>query len=172
MLHQEGAKMRIIAGLTGAACLLALSETAFAESVKDMAAPPSLETRLAIEALTPKDSSGNQEFRSTGKSFKELSLRPSKETPSTTNPKGEDRIPFVAQDSIILQFQPNVTASQIGDYIKSHDFQVVKTFPSIGAVQIRTDLSRFFRPETSDGNANDAIVKGLVAASDDFKKDP
>jgi subtilisin family serine protease len=65
-----------------------------------------------------------------------------------------------------------VTQSQVDDYIRTNNFEVVQTFPSIGAVQVKTDLSKFFQPQISDDSANDAILRGLVEASTEFKKDP
>lgn len=73
---------------------------------------------------------------------------------------------------MIVQFQPDTTQSQIDDYVKVNKFEVVKTFPTLGAVQIRTDLSRFFQPKLTDNSANDAVIRGLLDASAQFKKDP
>jgi hypothetical protein len=58
--------------------------------------------------------------------------------------QGQASVPFAAANSMILQFQPNTTQTEVDDYIKSNNFAVIKTFPSIGAIQVKTDLSRFF----------------------------
>jgi subtilisin family serine protease len=136
-----------------------------------MTVGPSLQTQQAIEALTPSRDSTNRP------SYKELKVDPTKLPPNNAaqapvDAQGKATVPFVAQDSMILQFQPNVTQDQVNDYIKSNHFEVVKTFPSIGAVQVKTDLNRFFRPKTTDNSVNDSVVRGFVAASQEFKKDP
>lgn len=145
--------------------------TASAGSVEKMSVVPSYETKQAIEALTPKEDSADR------RSYKELKvdstkLPPSKNEQAPVDTQGQANVPFVAQDSMIVQFQPDVTPSQVDDYIKSNNFSVVKTFPSIGAVQVLTDLSRFFTPSMKDNSVNDSVLRGLVAASKEFKKDP
>jgi hypothetical protein len=159
-------RLVLVAGL-----LSAFAGTASAGSVSEMTAVPSFETKQAIEALTPKGDSGGR------RSYKELKIDPKNLPPSTdaqapVDAQGQATVPFAAQNSMILQFQPDVTQSQVDDYIKSNNFEVVKTFPSIGAVQVTTDLSRFFKPKITDNSVNDSVLRGLVEASKEFKKDP
>ena len=169
--------MKIVTRLVVLTCLLGLSSgTTFAGSLREMSAAPSLETKQAIEALTPKYDSGLSP-NSVTPTYKELTIEPNKlrfpkDPQASDDQKADGKVSFGAQDLMILQFQPNVTQSEMDDYVKSHEFEVVRTFPSIGAVQIKTDLSRFFKPQITDNNANDAVVRGLVAASQEFKKDP
>src|SRR6266851_10175615 len=152
-------RLVLVAGL-----LSAFAGTASAGSVSEMTAVPSFETKQAIEALTPKGDSGGR------RSYKELKIDPTKLPPSKdaqvpVDAQGQATVPFAAQNSMILQFQPDVTQSQVDDYIKSNNFEVVKTFPSIGAVQVTTDLSRFFKPKITDNSVNDSVLRGLVEAS-------
>lgn len=172
--------MKMLRRLIGSACLLGLSSGAgVAGSLKELSAMPSIETRQAIETLTPTENSGKATSSSgitfpKDQSYKELKIDSSKLSPSKDQGSTEQKdgtAAFVAQDSMILQFQPDVTQSQVDDYIKSHNFEVVRTFPSLGAVQIKTDLSPFFTPKMTDSSVNDSIVRGLVAASQEFKKD-
>lgn len=85
---------------------------------------------------------------------------------------GKTKVPFVIANSMIVQFQPDLTEDQIQDYLKSNNFEVVKTFSSIGAVQIKTDLSKFYQARPTDNNANDAVIRGFVESSAEFMKDP
>lgn len=146
---------------------------ASAGSVKEMATTPSYETKQAVEALTrwqmPKE-----EVKPDVKALKvdPKNLPPGRDTQLSVDAQGQAAVPFATQNSMILQFQPDVTPGQVDDYIKSNNYEVVKTFPSIGAVQIKTNLDRFFKPSLSDNSANDAILRGYVAASQEFKKDP
>jgi len=158
-------KSLVLAGVLGV-----LSGPAFAGSIVEMLATPSPETKWAIETLTSKRDAGNP-------NLKDLKVDPSKLPPNTSaqipvDGQGQATIPFVAQNSMILQFQPDVTQSQVDDYIKSNNLEVVRTFPSIGAVQVKTDLNRFFQPKVTDNSVNDAILRGVVEASKEFKKDP
>jgi hypothetical protein len=156
----------------------AVAGPASAGSVGEMLAAPSYETKQAVEALTPKEQLGgrrsNPNFKPDLKDLKvdPARLPPSKGTQAPVDAQGQAAVPFVAQDTMILQFQPNLSQSQVDDYIKSNNLKVVKTFPSLGAVQVSTDLSRFFKSEITDNSVNDSILRGVVAASKEFKQDP
>jgi hypothetical protein len=156
----------------------AVARPASAGSAWEMLAAPSYETKLAVESLTPRDNSGapgpTSDFKPSLKELKvdPTKLPPSKGTQAPVDAQGQAAVPFVAQDSMILQFQPNVSQREVDDYIKSNNLKVVKTFPSLGAVQVFTDLSRFFKSEITDNSVNDSVLRGLVAASKEFKQDP
>jgi len=161
--------------LTG--LLSALGGHATAAEISEMLAIPSLETKQAIELLTSQANSGRPTIKSAKDvNVKELMVNPPKEwsgrETQATNSQGQTSVPFVAANSMILQFRPNTSQAQVDDYIKSNNLKVVKTFPSIGAVQVETDLSPYFQPNISDNNANDSVVRGFLEASKDFKKDP
>ncbi len=91
---------------------------------------------------------------------------------SSVSADGKTKVPFVIANSMIVQFQPDITADQIQNYLQSNNFEVVKTFSSIGAVQIKTDLSRFYHARPTDNSANDAVIRGFVDSSAEFMKDP
>jgi subtilisin family serine protease len=159
-------KFVFIAGMFGT-----FAGSALAGSLPEMLTPPSLATKQAVESLTPAPKDP------VSPSLKELKvdttkLPPNTDTQTPVDAQGQTTVPFVSQSSIILQFQPDVTQAQVNDYIKSNHFEVVKTFPSLGAVQIKTDLNRFFQPKITDNNANDAVLRGVIDASKEFKKDP
>lgn len=161
--------MRLATTLT---FILLGSTAAYAQTSRDMALTPSLETRQAIEAITPRNGSSSKGPRI----FKELKIDPKSGGPccnesSNTSARG-GTVAIAAQDTMIVQFQPDTTQSQIDDYVKTNKFEVVNTFPTLGAVQIRTDLSRFFQPKLTDNSVNDAVIRGLLDASAAFKKDP
>jgi len=154
-----------------AGVLSAVAGPVSAGSLSEMLALPSVPTRQAVEALTPVPrtviSPGLKELK-----VDPTKLPPSKDAQAPVDAQGQATVPFVAQNSMILQFQPDVTQSQVDDYIKSNNLEVVKTFPSIGAVQVKTDLNRFFQPKITDNSVNDAVLRGVVEASKEFKKDP
>jgi hypothetical protein len=91
---------------------------------------------------------------------------------TTLDANGKADVPFVAPNSMLLQFQADTTQAEIDDFISSKKLEVVKTFPNLGAIQVKVDLSKFFQPQLGDSDGNAAVVRGLVAASEDFKKDP
>src|SRR5262249_56846894 len=112
-----------------AGSLASLSAAADAGSLKDLSAAPSAETKQAIEALTPNaPKSGN----SSSAAFKELKVDTTKLNPTQAGSSNNSTVPFVSQHSLLVQFKPDVTQGQIDDFIKSNNFEVVKTFPSLG----------------------------------------
>ena len=83
--------------------------------------------------------------------------------------------PFANRNSMILRFEPNASPSQIGGYIDHRDLQVVRTFPEIGAIQIEIDLSSYIPREIAGNDpqqANQVLLRSLLAASEDFQSDP
>src|SRR5690606_1756914 len=80
-------------------------------------------------------------------------------------------LPFVVPNSMIIQSKGDVSAAEIEDYLADKDLPVIQTFPSIGAVQVEADVSSFFSPQLSDTSANDALLRGMVAASEAFRTD-
>jgi subtilisin family serine protease len=176
-------KLVLMAGMFIALTSPALSGSALSESISGY---PSLETQRAIENLASRSNDSTTRRKgiddlhspnATDLKFKELKVdqkkpqdRESAEAPAET--QRQTVVPFVAQNSMILQFQPDTSQEQVDDYIKSRGLEVVKTFPSIGAVQVLTDLNRFFQPKETDNNANETVVRGVVEASKEFKKDP
>ncbi len=80
--------------------------------------------------------------------------------------------PFVVPNSMIIKFDSDVTPAQVDDYLKSNNLPVIQKFENIGAVQVETDISKYFHSEISDKSPNEAILRGLNQAIDAFKKDP
>lgn len=122
----------------------------------------SLSTELPTTGTKDQTTTGTQDQATTG----------TKDQTITGTKDQTTAVPFVAQNSMILQFQPDLKQADVDDYIKSNNLQVVKTFPSIGAVQVKTDLSRFFQPKSTDAGTRDTLLRGLSDASKEFKKDP
>jgi hypothetical protein len=93
-----------------------------------------------------------------------------KETPTAAEEDPES-VPFVVPNSMIIQFESDVSAAEIQDYLEENKLQVIQAFPSIGAVQVDADISRFFTPELSDTSPNDVLLRGMVQAAEAFKAD-
>ncbi|MBY3265313.1 S8 family peptidase [Rhizobium laguerreae] len=81
-------------------------------------------------------------------------------------------VPFVLPNSMIIQFDSDVTPAQVDDYLKSNNLPVIQKFENIGAVQVITDISKYFHSEITDKSANESILRGMNQAIDSFKKDP
>lgn len=79
--------------------------------------------------------------------------------------------PFIVPNSVIIQFKPEVTQAEIKMYLDENKYNVIQTFPSIGAVQIQVDLSPFFKPSLSDNDPNSALLRGVATAAAAFKMD-
>ncbi|MBY3317302.1 hypothetical protein HFO01_12075, partial [Rhizobium laguerreae] len=80
--------------------------------------------------------------------------------------------PFVVPNSMIIKFDSDVTPAQVEEYLRSNNLPVIQKFENIGAVQVETDVSKYFQSDISDKSPNDAILRGLNQAIDAFKKDP
>lgn len=79
---------------------------------------------------------------------------------------------FVESSTFFLLFEPDVTEGQLRDYIDSNNIVVVETFPMIGAIQIRADLTRYLEPQPDDRDANDTLLRGLTEAVSFFIEHP
>lgn len=168
--------MTFLAKSFGAISLLAIGagDVSAGNFLGDALKLPSETTRQAIESLRP-PTLPSPTIKEPLRPESTYTIDPNKVTKdpqASTEPKEKSKVPLAVADSMIIQFQPDVSQSQIDDYLKSHDFEVVDTIPSLGAVKVKTDLSRFFKPDVSDNNSNETVIKGLVAASQEFKKDP
>ncbi|MDO9416324.1 S8 family peptidase [Pararhizobium sp.] len=81
-------------------------------------------------------------------------------------------VPFVVPNSMIIKFEANVTPAQVEDYLRTNELLVIQKFRTIGAVQVKTDISKYFEPKLTDTSVNDTILRGMNDAIVDFKKDP
>lgn len=147
---------------------LLLACTAKTGSSSELLSLPSAETTRAIEGLHL-DLNPKIELRDLAVGKAPDRPNAGANAPSSQSPRS---VPFVAANSMILQFQPDTSQAQINDYLQSNNLPVVKTFPSIGAVQVKTDLTKFFHAEVTDKDQNETLLRGLVEASQSFKKDP
>ena len=74
-------------------------------------------------------------------------------------------------NSMIVQFSPDATESDINSYLKEKKAQVLESYPTIGAVQIEADLTQYFQMQFTDKSQNDAIGRGVSEAIKDYQKD-
>lgn len=88
------------------------------------------------------------------------------------NTEGQAEVPFAAPNTVILQFEPEVSVEEIAAFFAERNLEVVRTYPKIGAVQAEGDLSAYFKPKLTDNSANDTLLRGLVAVIQDFQADP
>ncbi|WP_138935427.1 S8 family peptidase [Roseovarius arcticus] len=88
------------------------------------------------------------------------------------NADGMTEVPIAAPNSVIIQFEPGTTEAEVSAFLAERQLEIIRKFPSIRSVQAEGDLSRYFMPELSDDNANDALLRGMVDIVEDFKSDP
>ncbi|WP_170378649.1 S8 family peptidase [Ruegeria atlantica] len=81
-------------------------------------------------------------------------------------------IPFAAPNTVLLQFETDVSDADVEAFLEERQLEVVRTFPKIGAIQATGDLSEYFQPDLNDNSANDALIRGMVTAIEDFQADP
>ena len=79
--------------------------------------------------------------------------------------------PFVMPNSMIVQFTPETTPAEVAGYLKDKNAKIIETYPTIGAVQIETDLSGYFEPRLTDKSQNETLSRGVAEAIADFKRD-
>ncbi len=146
---------------------------------------PSERTQQAVKNLPVRANAGSstlgnakiQKFDIREQKFHQYSVR-SDQVPESQkgqlkfNTQGRAEVPFVAPNTIILQFKKDVSEQQIAAFLAERNLAVVRTYPKIGAIQAEGDLSGYFKPKLTDNSANDALLRGLVSVVKDFKADP
>lgn len=146
---------------------------------------PSQNTEQAVRKLPARASAAStasskarvQKFNIREQKFRQFSVK-SDQVPENQkgqlkfNAQGRAEVPFVAPNTIILQFKKDVSEQQIAAFLAERKLVVVRTYPKIGAIQAEGDLSAYFKPELTDNNTNDALLRGLVTVIKDFKADP
>ena len=164
---------KVKAGLLVLACAsgIAVSQTVLAGQHTTL---PSQATKNAIMALPDVAKSQSGALKP---DYRELKVNLDRVPPTnlgkfTFDNEGNASVPFVAPNSMILQFEPDVSESAIQDFLKGRNLEVVRTFPKIGAIQVKTDLSRYFHAQLGDNDANQILLRGLVRAIEDFQSDP
>lgn len=168
MFHKVAASLAFgVAALqTGIALAQSLPPTSDLSATPQLMQLPSVETQEAIGNLPQ-----------IGFEAWTKSALPAREWVVTKNPTSgtsngdSSHVPFVVPNSMIIQFKNGVSATEIEDYLSDKNLLVIQTFPSIGAVQVEADVSQFFTPKLSDTSPNDALLRGMVTASDTFKAD-
>lgn len=157
--------------------LAVLAPGAYASAQEKLSFPSSLPNDATSSLLRDLPEIGTKVWMAEQPQFRELKV-----DRSGLSEVGEQKIemgnadgktvPFVVPNSMILQFNPDATPAQVEDYLKDNDLPVIQKFETIGAVQVKADISGFFKPELTDKSANDTLVRGMNEAIADFKKDP
>ena len=134
---------------------------------------PSLETQNAIQSLRTE---GRGFSKETSKQFREFQVDPSK-LPQTKDKvqldaQGQARTPLIVPNTMVLLFEPTATKENLESFLKRRNLRILETFPKLGSVKVEADLSKYFAPELTDDNANQALLRGINRAIEDFKKDP
>ena len=80
--------------------------------------------------------------------------------------------PFVESRTMFLLFEPDTTETQVRAYINDNNIIVVRTFPTIGAIQVNVDLDQYLEQQAEDRDQNDALLRGLTEAVADFSEHP
>jgi Subtilase family/TIR domain len=72
-----------------------------------------------------------------------------------------DYFPLIEKSSLLISFRRGVTGDMKHSYLSSHGLELIEDYPSINAVLVSTDLSRYFTPASNDRNENDYIERGI-----------
>jgi len=90
----------------------------------------------------------------------------------TFDASGKAEVPFLIPDTMIIKIDPNLDRAQIDRLIEDYNFEVVEIYDKLGSMQVRADLSAFFTPQLTDNSVNDTVLRGAVAAIENFQSDP
>jgi hypothetical protein len=88
------------------------------------------------------------------------------------NESGNISVPLIVPDTMILQLKPDITAKEIQALKSDRNLTVVNKFSNTGQIQVKTDLSKYFKPKLTDSSANETLLRGINDAVIDFKSDP
>lgn len=154
------------------ALLFSVASAANAQTERKISVLPSETTETAIRNLDKVEKAPLRTRSLSGLKVDLEELEPSDRQRYSTSDAGAVTAPLVVPNTMILQFEPDATEEQIATYLEENDLEIIDTFPKIGAVQVETDLSGYFKPELTDNSANDAVLRGMVAAIMAFQADP
>ena len=160
--------------LTGLLSLVCVSVIVIAIPVvaNDSAIIPSLETLEALKKLplTTEEMGNTTESEYLTLEF-DLDQTLSSETGEVLALSTEHlpRVSFAALDTIILQFESDVSAGDIWDYVRRNNLSVTRVFPELGAIQVKADLRSYF--ESSLAYTNQEIFRAMRWAIDNFESD-
>ncbi len=134
---------------------------------------PSVETQNAIKRLTVEPRGSRQQ----NTQFKEFRIDKDKLPAGSAgqlklDDQGNASAPLVVPNTVLLQFEPTASKSDIDTLLTRRGLTVVDTYPAIGAIKVEGDLSKYFAPTLSDRTANEALLRGVTGVIDDFKREP
>ena len=149
------------------ACAVSIAATQ-SEGPNNDTTLPSPATVSAIEALSdlidPEIAAVEPVYRSL------QAARPQPDAARLTETVSEQ--PFVESRTMFLLFEPDTTETQVRAYINDNNIIVVRTFPTIGAIQVNVDLDQYLEQQAEDRDQNDALLRGLTEAVADFSEHP
>ena len=156
--------------VTAISVSLAISTSALPQSTL-----PSVKTESAIKSLSIEPSSGAK--LNSQLDFQQFKVNPEK-LPAQSRDKikldfrGQASVPLLVPNTMILQFSPEASKESIDSLIRRRNLKVVETFPNLGAVKVEGDFSKYFTPELTDNDANQALLRGITKLIEDFTKEP
>jgi subtilisin family serine protease len=84
---------------------------------------------------------------------------------------GNVRVPFLAPDSVMVQFEPFATAEDIAGVIEKYQWSVRETFPELGLIRVAADLTPYIVSAPSSDDPNAAVLQGVFEAMADYETD-
>lgn len=81
-------------------------------------------------------------------------------------------VPLAVPDTLLLKLKQDISQEQIEALFEKYDFKFIESFETIGAIKVKTDLSRFFKPQLEDNDQNDTLLRGMVDTMNTFQADP
>lgn len=134
---------------------------------------PSRGTEQALRSLkTPKNLEPSDSIVTKDYKVDPANLSSQARSRLQTDQHGQASLPFVVSNTMLIQFDRNAGKAGIEKFIRERDLTVIEAFPSIGAVKVRTDLSKYFMPVVTDKDQNQTLLRGMNAAIMDFTRDP
>lgn len=164
--------------------ILLSSSSAIAQEATETDAPalpalttqtPSAETQAALAGLSTEATRAELGAVS-GDQFLSMRVETNQDglganAPSTSD-IGVTEVPFVSPETLIVTLDSNLTAEESNQLIQDYDWQVVETYPNLGQMTVRTDLSRFFAPQLGTLDPNTALIEGVIETNRAYSTDP
>ena len=141
------------------------------EDLRRASALPSAETIRAIEALPTEIPDG----RTAADILESGSLVVNRdELPATSSEfytfdaSGNALAPFTVPNSVVLVLDPNI-GEDVNELVANYNLAIIDKYPNLSSVRVEADLTRFFVPQPADNSNNDALIRGLLDASNYYK---
>jgi subtilisin family serine protease len=103
--------------------------------------------------------------------IKAETLPPEMRDAVTVDSSGNARVPFLFPDSVLIQFEPFATATDIAEVIGKFGWSVRETFPHLGLIRVEANLVPYVTAAGASDDPNGSVLQGVFDAMADYETD-